>query len=193
MGIEHLEPAERSYGQIVQERRAVLLGLLTDEEKTTRRVTKTSGRAYPWTFEDSARQIVSAQTPERWETVSRALIAYQSAVNDFWGHVYREKVPEFVVGQWFRKFRRQAAKGIDRSEMEAEVIFMLRDAIRRWNPSEGVPFKLYACRVIFDDLSEWVRQQWSVVERSRAEKRQGFVPKDYEIPGEDNNDEEESA
>jgi len=180
MGIEHLEPAERSRGEIVQERKQKLLSLLTDAEKTTKKVTKTSGRAYPWTFEDSARQIVSDRVEGRCEEVGRALIAYQSAVNEFWLHLYKTQVPEYVVSQWCKKYR-SWAKVVDKPELEAEVIFMLRDVIRRWDPTQGVPFRLYACRVLFDDLIEWVRQHLSDVERPRSEKRKKFLPMDYTL------------
>ncbi len=169
--LSQMDPAELSRAEIVQSTKAALLALLTDAEKTTQKITKSSGRVYTSTFEDAARLIVSRQEPDRWQAVSAALTAFQTAVNDLWTYLYRQGTAEYLASYWRQKHRTRA-KLVPKEDMEAEVVFMIRELItHRFDPKHGVPFRFFAARALMSPLSAWVTKETTVISLSRDASR----------------------
>lgn len=161
---------EIALGTNVQQTKRALLALLTEEEAKSRKACKSDSRVDTWTFEDSARVIYSTKAREGWEAIGAALKAYQHAINLFWLHLHSEGYPARLYQSWRRQYR-ALAKDAPREDVEAEILFMLRDAARRFDPDRGVPFVHAAPQWIFGDLAEWIRLQVTDVRRPRAVRR----------------------
>lgn len=168
------DEVETALASVVQREKAALLALLSPEEQKTRKIKKAEDRIHVWTFEDSASQIVSERTREDWPNVRQALKAYQHAVNAFWSRVYCDGTPERLYRQWSRS-NRQLARMIPREDVEAEIVFGLREAIQNFDPTCGVPFRLFAAQMLIDGMRiiTWARQQKTVVRRMRQHLREG--------------------
>lgn len=155
---------ERDLALAVDRTKAALLELLTPEQRRSRHASAKANpevRTEAWTFEDSAQLLAQDN-----ETVREALRAYQHAVNAMWLYMHSCNVAEKFAAMWRRKHR-SVASLVPREDVEAEVLFRLRDAIRRFDPNRGTRFIGFAPNVIFGDLVEWARAQQSVVSRPR--------------------------
>lgn len=167
-----MDDSERALATQVLSTKAALLDMLTEEERQSRKITKDDSRTHVWTFEDSANAL---DRPE----LKQALKAYQQAVNAFWVRTYCDGTPERIYRQWQRK-NRALARTILREEVEAEIVFRLRDAIERFDPAHGVPFQVFAAQRLIGGmrLVEWARQEKTVVQRPRSVRRRSDFPFD---------------
>lgn len=176
---------EQALGDAVQAAKAALLTLLTEDERKTRVPSKNDEHTYPLTFEDAAAHIARGQTREGWEQVRDAHLRYQRALNDFWGAVYRDGLPEWLYAKWKAKYRR-LAREMSREDVEAEIVFRLRDLIRDYDPRMGVPFRLFAAKVGLAPLADWVSAWLAGVRVPRAVLRaSGLAPHSVSLDAED--------
>jgi len=171
---------EMALGEHVQQTKAALLALLTEEERKSKKPTQANGRVHMWTFEDTARLIAEEKQREGWEEIKEALRAYQNAVNQFWIYLHSSGAPEKLYRQWKAKHRHQATL-VSREDAEAEILFLLRDAIAWFSPEKRIPFLFAMAHYIYGDLGDWVTLQTSAVEHIRAERRAGGIPADYSL------------
>lgn len=172
---------ERELSSAVYRAKLELLELLTPEERRSRHATHLANpkrdEGVAWTFEDSA-QLLAEQGRQ---DVKTALRAYQNAINAMWIYLHSCEVSEKLYGLWRRK-NRHLATLIAREDVEAEILFRIRDCIRRYNPTLGYPFLGYVPSVLFGDLTEWARNQVSVVSRPRdAVLRKETPPADTQL------------
>jgi hypothetical protein len=180
---------ERDLALQVDNTKHALLMLLTPEQRRSRHASAKANpevRVEAWTFEDSAQLLAQDD-----ETVRNALRAYQQAVNAMWLYMHSCNVAEKFAAMWRRKHR-SVASLVPREDVEAEVLFRLRDAIRRFDPHRGTRFIGFAPNVIFGDLVEWARAQQSVVSRPRDTVLRKTTPpadtehtRDPDMPGTD--------
>lgn len=157
---------ERELALAVHRSKQTLQALLSPEERRSKHGARLDNPrrddgGVVWTFEDSA-----ALLAQESREVKDALRKYQEAINAFWLYLLSCEVPEKLYSMWRRKHRHIATL-VPREDVEAEIVFRLRDAIRRFNPTAGAPFLGYVPSVLYGDLLEWVRGQVTVVVRPR--------------------------
>lgn len=141
-------------GTAVQEAKVKLLGLLTEDERRTRKATKDSDSTYPHTFEDTAKELAEAGDPR---PIGEALEAFQTAVNAFWVHVFNNGTVNSICSAW-RSKKSGAACRIPKTDIEGEIVWLLRDAVIRYKPGQG-EFLHYATKTVFRKLAEWAASQ----------------------------------
>jgi hypothetical protein len=158
---------EQELGRLVIKRKEELKEALTpSEQKTTRRL----GSAYPDTFEEKATFLAQEGHP-RAQWVAPRLKAFQEAVNALWVYEIEQRLPERLVKTWRQKHR--GYSWIAQEDLEAEVIFLMRHFIVRWDPDVAQAAQLfnYAYRGVHQALTEWAANQ-GPVELPRGEKRE---------------------
>lgn len=160
---------EQELALTVQVRKKVLMELLEADQRST---TRAWGSVQARTFEDKAAE-VAQKDPE----VAQALLEFQEAVNTLWLHAVDQKLPEKLAREWHRKNQKLGSGR--RDEIEAEVMFAIREQIIRFEP-RGVPLMGYARRGVFSWLNQW-RGQDGPIQRTVHDARE-TPPEEYRRP-----------
>lgn len=184
-----ITPVERALAEAVQAAKSELLTLLREDERRTVRRRRKDGRAYPQTFEDAAQRVAASARDARQEIVRAALKRYQDAINALWSRLHLDGTPEYLYSVWASQ-ERELARQFPRIEVEAEIIFIMRDLIAHFNPSHGIAFRRYAPKSLRRALRLWAGTQRSVVRRPELSIRRvnGHVAQDAELPDDEEQD-----
>lgn len=184
-----ITPVELALAQEVQAAKKALRSLLRIDERKTVRRRMADGRAYPRTFEDTALRVSSDTRDPRASVMRDALKRYQDAINALWSRLHLDGTPEYLYSVWAAQ-ERDLARLFPRTEVEAEIIFIMRDLIAHFDPSHGIAFRRYAPKSLRRALRLWAGTQRSVVRRPELGIRRvnGHVFKDWPLPPDDLSD-----